>query len=155
MTEWQWKRFDELSKHELYEILRIRQEVFVVEQNCAYVDADGLDQNAWHLTGWHQNDADGRRIAAYLRVVFPGCRYKEPSIGRVLTNAQSRAVGLGKMLMKTALCNIKRTYPNQAVRISAQQYLEEFYNEFEFSRVSEPYNEDGIAHIEMLKTCNK
>ncbi|MEJ2444784.1 MAG: GNAT family N-acetyltransferase [Exilibacterium sp.] len=155
MTEWQWKRFDELSKHELYEILKVRQEVFVVEQNCAYVDADGLDQNAWHLTGWYQNDADGRRIAAYLRVVFPGCRYEEPSIGRVLTTAQSRGRGLGKVLMETALCNIERIYPNQAIRISAQQYLERFYHALEFSRVSEPYSEDGIPHIEMLRRCNR
>ncbi|WP_346836816.1 GNAT family N-acetyltransferase [Microbulbifer sp. SAOS-129_SWC] len=145
---WQWAEFSELSAQQLYAILRERQEVFTVEQDCAYQDADDKDPCAWHLIGW--SDADSEQVLAYLRVVFPGKKYAEPSIGRVLTSAATRGTGIGRELMRRALREIARAYPHTAVRISAQQYLESFYREFGFERVSAPYDEDGIPHIEML-----
>ena len=149
MIKWQWSSFDELSLHELYEILKIRQVIFIVEQDCAYLDADDLDQVAWHLIGWRE-DANKKNIVAYLRVVFPGKKYPEPSIGRVLVTPESRKIGLGKKLTSEAVARIAEEYPNKAIRISAQQHLEKFYSEFGFKTVSKPYKEDGIPHIEML-----
>ena len=152
MVNWQWSLFDELSLNELYEILKIRQAVFVLEQDCAYQDADNLDQVAWHLTGWEEGTYK-KKIIAYLRVVFPGEKYTEPSIGRVLVATESRKKGLGKKLTAEAIARIAIEYPNSAIRISAQQYLEKFYSEFGFRTVSNPYKEDGIPHIEMLRNA--
>ena len=151
MIQWQWKTFDELSTDDLYEILKVRQEVFAVEQDCVYQDADDLDKFSWHLIAWNVSDSGSPGIHAYLRVVFPTYRYREPSIGRVLTVKQARGSGLGKELLRIALLNIEREYKNQPVRISAQQYLYEFYAGYGFEKASEPYDEDGIPHIEMLK----
>jgi len=150
MIKWQWATFDELSLHELYEILQIRQAIFVVEQDCAYQDADNLDQVAWHLIGWSEG-THKKIIIAYLRVVFPGKKFPEPSIGRVLVTPESRKTGLGKKLTAKAIARIAEEYPNTAIRISAQQHLEKFYSELGFKTVSKPYKEDGIPHIEMLR----
>ena len=150
MIKWQWSSFDELSLHELYEILKIRQAIFIVEQNCAYLDADDLDQVAWHLIGWREG-ANKKNCVAYLRVVFPGGKFPEPSIGRVLVTPELRKTGLGKKLTGEAIARIADEYPNTAIRISAQQHLEKYYSEFGFKAVSKPYNEDGIPHIEMLR----
>ena len=150
MIEWQWSSFDELSLHDLYEILKIRQAIFVVEQDCAYQDADDLDQFSWHLIGWREG-TNKKKIVAYLRVVFPGEKFPEPSIGRVLVTPESRKRGLGKKLTIKAIACITDKYPNTAIRISAQQYLERFYSELGFKTVSEAYKEDGIPHIEMLR----
>lgn len=150
MLKWQWSSFDELSQHELYEILKVRQAVFTVEQNCAYQDADGLDKVSWHLMGWRE-DSPENELVAYLRVVLPGEQYAEPSIGRVLTAPSARGSGLGKALTREAIVRISRAYRDTPIRISAQQYLEKFYSEFGFETVSEPYDEDGIPHIEMLR----
>lgn len=151
MTVWQWARFSDLSPSQLYEILRVRQEVFTVEQDCAYQDADGKDRSAWHLAGW-SDDSESPALLAYLRVVYPGKKYAEPSIGRVLTAASTRGSGLGRELMRRAMESIGREYPDTPIRISAQQHLERFYGEFGFERVSDPYDEDGIPHIEMLRS---
>ncbi|MBQ0732306.1 MAG: GNAT family N-acetyltransferase [Oleispira antarctica] len=150
MIKWQWVLFDELSLNELYDIMKVRQAVFTVEQDCAYQDADGLDQFSWHLVGWHEHSGE-QKVAAYLRVVFPDKKYPEPSIGRVLTAEQARGTGLGKVLIREAITHVVDEYPDAAVRISAQQHLEKFYSEFGFKTVSEPYDEDGIPHIEMLR----
>lgn len=150
VPNWQWASFDGLSLGALYEILKLRQAVFVVEQNCAYQDADSLDRVAWHLAGW-RGEAGRSELLAYLRVVFPGNRYSEPSIGRVLTAKTARGTGAGKALMREALARVEQAYPGASVRISAQCYLERFYAGFGFLAVSEPYDEDGIAHIEMLR----
>ena len=150
MIKWQWSSFDELSLYELYEILKIRQTIFIVEQDCAYQDADDLDQVAWHLIGWHE-DAHKKNMVAYLRVVFPGKKFPEPSIGRVLVAPESRKTGLGKELTAEAIARIAEVYPKSAIRISAQQHLEKFYTDFGFKAVSKPYLEDGIPHIEMLR----
>jgi len=154
MVEWQWSLFDELSLGELYEILKIRQAIFVVEQDCAYQDVDDLDQVAWHLVG-RQKGAIKKEIVAYLRVVFPGKKCPEPSIGRVLVMPELRNTGLGKRLVSAAIAHIADEYPNTAIRISAQQQLEKFYAELGFRTTSKPYKEDGIAHIEMLKSVRE
>ncbi|SHE81405.1 ElaA protein [Microbulbifer donghaiensis] len=153
MVQWQWLGFAELSRDQLYEILRIRQEIFTVEQNCAYQDADGKDQFAWHLAGW-KTATESPQLLAYLRVVFPGKKYAEPSIGRVLTVAESRGSGLGKELMARAVRLTAEAYPGMPIRISAQQHLKGFYREFGFEQVSVPYDEDGIPHIEMLRAAS-
>jgi len=150
-VKWQWSRFDELSTRELYDVLKLRQAVFVVEQNCAYQDADDVDQFAWHLLGWQEPAPPTRKLVAYLRLVFPGVKYPEPSIGRVLTAASARRQGLGKQLTREALIQAASEYAGQSLRISAQQHLADFYKEFCFSIVSEPYDEDGIPHVEMLR----
>ena len=147
---WQWSSFEELSRDNLYDVLKVRQAVFVVEQNCAYQDADDLDPVSWHLMGWRETTA-GRELVAYLRVVFPGKKYPEPSIGRVLTTAPVRGTGVGKALTREAITRIALEYPQMSIRISAQRYLEKFYSEFGFETVSDPYKEDGIPHIEMLR----
>lgn len=150
MATWQWLRFSELSATQLYEILRMRQEVFTVEQDCAYQDADGKDQQAWHLVAW-QLETDTPRLLAYLRLLLPGQRYPEPSIGRLLTTEPARGAGLARESMRRAMAQAEAEFPGWSIRISAQQYLEEFYRKLGFKPVSEPYDEDGIAHIEMLR----
>ncbi|MCK4711057.1 MAG: GNAT family N-acetyltransferase [Gammaproteobacteria bacterium] len=147
MIEWRWQKYEDLSSDELYAILRVRQQVFAVEQNCVYQDIDNLDKTAWHLSGWNTDGSNTSNPVAYLRVVYPTYKYDEPAIGRLLTVESVRKTGLGKALLKNALAQIKKEYPDQAVRISAQLYLQKFYAEFGFKQVSNPYNEDGIPHI--------
>ncbi len=149
-VDWQWKRFAELSPAELYALLAARAAVFVVEQACAFLDLDGLDAFAWHLLGWVGAD-EGPTLAAYLRLIDPGRKYVEPSIGRVLTAAPFRGGGLGRAAMRAALERAAVLYPGRALRIGAQQRLERFYAELGFRADSEPYFEDGIAHLEMLR----
>ena len=147
--EWQWKSFAELSSAEAYALFAARAAVFVVEQRCAFQDLDGLDHLAWHLLGWGWSDTE-RTLAAYLRLIEPGGKYAEPSIGRVLTTAAFRGTGLGRVLMREGLARSEALYPGLAVRIGAQQRLERFYEELGFRTVSEPYSEDNIMHVEML-----
>lgn len=144
--EWTWQRLDDLGGRQLHAILAAREAVFVVEQQCAYQEADGRDLHAWHLTAW----AAGH-VAGYLRVVDPGRKYAEPSLGRVLTTAAFRGMGLGRRLVDEGLRRCALAFPGEAIRISAQQRLERFYREFGFQVVSEPYLEDGIPHVEMLR----
>jgi ElaA protein len=146
---WSWQRLETLSSFETHRILRARAEVFVVEQDCAYQDCDDLDLHAWHLTAW--TTATRPEIAAYLRVVDPGAKYAEAAFGRVLTTKPHRRIGLGRTLITEALRRTRGTYGPLAVRISAQQYLETFYRSFGFATVSEPYLEDNIPHLEMLR----
>ena len=152
MLKWHWRTFEALTTDELYEILKARQAVFGLEQNCLYQDIDDLDRFAWHLFAELAEDEPPRQIQAYLRVVHPGRKYDEPSIGRVLTAKRSRGKGIGKLLMDKGIAYIKEECPDQPIRISAQQYLETFYSGFDFKAVSAPYLEDGIPHIEMLRT---
>jgi ElaA protein len=144
---WLWHSFAELSGAELYAILAARQRVFSVEQDCAYLDADGLDLESWHL----RTVSPTGEVQAYLRVLPPGLRYTEASIGRVLTVPEVRRQGLGRPLVAEGLRRLQNLFPGHGVRIGAQQYLENFYSEFGFVTVSVPYDEDGIPHIEMLK----
>jgi ElaA protein len=150
---WRWSRFSELSLHHLYAVLRARSEVFVVEQNCVFLDIDDADQDAWHLLGFAERS--GRiALAAYLRLLPPGSKYAEPSIGRVLTTHDFRRTGAGHALMSEGVRKAAEIYRAHPLRIGAQRYLEAFYAEFSFRRASEPYLEDGIEHIEMLRPAS-
>ncbi|WP_237065545.1 GNAT family N-acetyltransferase [Microbulbifer guangxiensis] len=150
MQDWHWSRFEDLTLQQLYSILRLRQAVFVEEQDCVYQDADGRDQHSWHLAAWQPQESEPE-LLAYLRVVDPGYKYSEPSIGRVLTAPVARRTGLGRELMARGLALCDTHFGPSPIRISAQQYLADFYREFGFAQVSEPYDEDGIPHIEMLR----
>lgn len=145
---WQLAGFRDLSSEVLYAILAARVEVFVVEQGCPYQDLDGLDHASLHL--W-ATDADNR-LAAYARITPPGTRFPEPSIGRVLTGLPWRRTGLGRALMQRAIEAARQYFPGRPVRISAQQYLDRFYAGLGFEFVRGPYPEDGIPHIEMLRS---
>lgn len=151
-TRWEWRAFHELSLAELYAVLRLRQSVFVVEQSCPYHDIDGSDDRAWHLLGWTPGGDDGPLLAAYARVFPPAVKFPEASIGRVITRHAARRTGLGRALMAEAVRRSEAVSPDADIRIGAQMHLERFYEEFGFRRASEPYDEDGIMHIEMLRT---
>ena len=151
---WQWSRFSELRPDDLYAIVRLREAVFVVEQNCPYLDADGRDPGAWHLLGWNQGPAK-RSLVAYARVFEPGVRYTEGSIGRVVTAQEVRRTGLGKRLMAEALRRLESLAPQQKIKIAAQQRLEAFYADLGFTTVSAPYEEDGIMHVDMVRSTGK
>jgi ElaA protein len=138
---WHDRAFADLTVGELYAIVQLREQVFVVEQACVYLDADGTDPVSRHV--WA---ARGDAIVAYCRIVPAGVKYAEPSIGRVITAPAARGTGLGKQLMQRAIAAV-----GSAIRIGAQAHLEAFYNELGFVRVSEPYDEDGIPHLEMLR----
>jgi ElaA protein len=146
---WQWSRMHDLTSGEMYAALAARQLVFAVEQQCAFLDADGHDAHAWHLLGW-TDDGDAPSLAAYLRVLDPGTKYAEPSIGRVLTLPPQRGTGLGRVLMLEGMTRAARLWPERAIRIAAQQRLEAFYASLGFRAASLPYDEDGIVHVDML-----
>jgi ElaA protein len=150
---WQWSRFDAMAPADLYAALVLRQRVFVLEQACVFVDADGADERAFHLLGWQADPrAAGRdSLVAYLRLVDPGVKFAEPSIGRVVTAPEVRGRGHGRTLMREGLAAAARQYPGRAVRIAAQQRLEGFYASLGFVTVSAPYTEDGIPHLDMLR----
>ena len=145
--DWKNKRFGELSRDELFNILHVRQAVFVVEQTCAYPDIDLLDKHAWHFTGWTNTG----EIAAYARILSPGLKHRQPSFGRVLTTEQFRGSGLGEELMRRTLELMQQLFPDQPIKIGAQHHLQQFYQRLGFVSISEPYDEDGIAHIDMLR----
>ncbi|AYR19372.1 GNAT family N-acetyltransferase [Alcaligenes faecalis] len=142
----QWKRLDDLSTREMYAIIQAREAVFVVEQQCAYQDVDGLDLDSWHLSV-----LKGNELAAYARVVAPGLKYAEPSIGRVLTLAQFRSLKIGYALVAEAIRFTEAHYPGAGIRIGAQAHLQKFYGSLGFEPVGKGYDEDGIPHIDMLK----
>ena len=138
------KHFNDLTAKELYEILRLRVDVFVVEQKCSYSEVDEKDLDAWHL--WFE-DEDG--IAGYLRLLAPGVSFKEASIGRVI--AKKRRCGIGSKLMQAGIEKMKEIYGDTDIRIEAQVYAREFYEKAGFVKVSEEFLDDGIPHIEMLR----
>jgi len=156
---WHDRAFGELTVAQLYAIIALREQVFVVEQTCAYLDADGLDPASRHL--WAESsdsdasgdpDASGKltqasTIQAYLRIVPAGAKFEEISLGRIVTAPGARGTGLGRTLVRRGLAAVG----NSPVRIGAQAHLERFYGELGFHRVSEPYIEDGIPHIDMLR----
>ena len=151
---WQWARIADLAAAELYAVMVARQTVFAVEQHCAFLDADGLDLDAWHLLGWDVSSTP-HALAGYLRVIDPGRKYAEPAIGRVLTMPAYRGIGLGRVVMHEGLARTARVFPGHAVRIAAQQRLEAFYASLGFRTVSAPYIEDGIPHVEMLRAADE
>jgi ElaA protein len=143
---WSEKPFAELSNSALYEILQLRQLVFVVEQQCVYLDVDGHDPRCWHLAG---HDLHG--LVAYARLIPPGLLGAEVSIGRVATDPRARGSGVGKLLMQQAIEHVTRRWGG-AIVISAQAYLQRFYRDFGFVAVGKEYLEDGIPHIEMRRS---
>lgn len=148
--DWHFSRFADLTPFDLYDVLAARQNVFILEQTCLYPDIDGYDLEAHHLLGWR--DVDGKRqLAAYLRVLAPGAKYDEMSIGRVITTPAARGSGAGRALLEQGIAHAEALHPGHRIRIGAQQYLERFYASFGFETVSAPYDEDGIMHIDMLR----
>jgi len=146
MVNWTIKKFNELTLDELYNILQLRNEVFIVEQNCVYKDTDGKDQSAWHLMAIE----DGK-LVAYTRILPPGVSYGDPAIGRVVTSSSKRRTGLGKELMKRTIEACEKLFGKISITLSAQVYLEDFYRGFGFIVVGEEYLDDGIPHIEMSR----
>ena len=147
---WECTPFGELSGDDLYAAMALRQIVFVVEQNCAYLDADGLDPQALHLLGRTREDGS-QRLVAYARLFAPGVKYAEASIGRVVTHPDARGTGLGLALMEEGIRRIQENGWGSEIRIAAQMYLEGFYERFGFRRVSEPFLEDNIWHVDMRR----
>lgn len=143
---WYNKHFSQLTASELHDILKVRINVFVVEQNCPYPEIDGKDLDAWHVFGVDEN----KNVVGVSRILRPGISYDEPSIGRVATTKEARMTGAGMQMMEFVMHEIKSLFPNENVRISAQEYLKGFYEKFGFVKVSESYLEDDILHIEML-----
>jgi len=139
---WHDRAFAELTTDELYAIIALREQVFVVEQRCVYLDADGVDPRCRHL--WAQ---DGGEIVAYLRLIPPGVTYEQAAIGRVIVAQRMRGTGLGRELMRRGLAAAGAV----PVRLGAQAHLEKFYTDLGFRRVSDVYDEDGIPHIQMLR----
>ena len=144
---WRFAPFAELTPREVHDLLQLRAAVFVVEQNCVFQDVDGADLESWHLLGRR-----GDSLVAYARLIPAGVKFDEPSIGRVVSLPALRGTGLGRDLMAEALRRADTLWPGRAIRIGAQQRLERFYNDFGFAQSSAPYDEDGIMHIEMLRT---
>lgn len=139
----------DMSIEQLYQICKLRQEVFIVEQHCAYSDLDGLDDKCDHLCAWQHVD-DDQRLVAYARIIPPGTLHEDAAIGRVLTAQGVRGQGIGRELMQKAISEIVTRYSNTKIRLSAQRYLESFYASFGFERMSDVYLEDGIEHILMV-----
>ncbi len=140
------KAFDELTPAQLYAILRLRNEVFVVEQNCVFQDADNKDYHCNHLMLFNEGE-----LMAYARIVPAGVAYKEMSIGRVITSLKVRGTGAGRILMTKAIELCYETLGPGPIRIGAQSYAKAFYASLGFVETGEPYDEDGILHIEMIK----
>ncbi|MEP5255997.1 MAG: GNAT family N-acetyltransferase [Winogradskyella arenosi] len=139
------KTFDELSTQELYELLQLRSEVFVVEQDCVYQDIDGKDQKALHILGYSEGE-----LVAYTRIFDAGYYFKESSIGRVIVRSKARKLNYGYAIMEASIAAIKSHYNTTSIRISAQCYLIAFYTNLGFVAVGEDYLEDGIPHINMI-----
>lgn len=142
------KRFDELTPAKLYEILKLRNAVFIVEQNCAYQDIDGIDETAYHM--WLE---DENGIADYVRLLPPGVRFEDPAIGRVI--AVRRRSGVGSQIVRAAQSAVREVFGADSVTIEAQAYAREFYEKLGFVQQSDEFDEDGIPHILMRWTANK
>jgi ElaA protein len=145
-TTWFVREFAELTLEQLYAIIQLRERVFVVEQRCAYIDADGADPACKHL--WAESDGE---IVAYLRVVPAGVKFVEVSIGRVITAPSARGSGMGRELMKRGI--VEAGGDEQPIRIGAQAHLSKWYGELGFVKASDVYWEDGIAHVEMVRAA--
>ncbi len=145
--EWFWKAWGELSREELYKLLQLRQAVFVVQQDCPYLDADGLDAEACHLLGIQ----DGA-LVPYARAFAPGKVYPEAAIGRVITKESIRGQGWGRPLMEEAIRGVRATWGSVPVKVSAQAHLESYYSSLGFEVCGPGYDEDGIPHLPMRRS---
>jgi ElaA protein len=147
---WECFPFSSISAADLYAAMQLRQQVFVLEQKCLYMDADGVDRVASHLLGWQR--VDGRRtLVAYARLLPPRVKYAEASIGRVVSHPDVRATGIGRALMHEAIRLVEAAGWGTEIRIAAQMYLERFYESYGFRRVTDPYLEDDIWHVDMRR----
>ena len=146
VMHWKWQKFNDISGFEMHEILSVRQRVFIVEQQCIYLDADGLDKYSYHLTGRSEEG----ELRVYARVTYPGKRFEEPSIGRILAVMDFRGKGHARKAVQLAIKKIKKEFPGQNIKISAQMYLLNFYSSLGFCQISESYDEDGIEHVDMI-----
>ncbi|WP_417201056.1 GNAT family N-acetyltransferase [Bizionia sp.] len=146
MLEIKTKTFQELTRDELYQLLQLRSEVFVVEQDCVYQDIDGKDDKALHVLGFKNN-----KVVAYTRIFKPGFYFDEASIGRVVVKNFERKNQYGYAIMKASISAIKNIYNETTIKISAQTYLKTFYTNLGFQEVGKGYLEDGIPHIGMVK----
>jgi ElaA protein len=149
LMEWKLKKFEELSVDELYAILQLRSEVFIVEQNCVYHDPDNKDKIAWHLMCFEEN-----KLVAYTRLLPPDISYPEASIGRVVTAPSVRKSGLGKELMQRSIAGCENIFGTKSITLGAQVYLKRFYESFGFIDSGEEYIEDGIPHIAMTRKAS-
>ena len=151
MPELQWNcfQFSDLDNHKLYEILKLRVDVFVVEQNCAYPELDNKD---YHKDTRHMFAHSGKKLLAYSRLLPPALSYPEASIGRFAVDASVHRQGIGTELLNSSINKINAVWPDSNISISAQDYLQNFYEKAGFKKVSDVYLEDGIPHIEMLKS---
>ena len=149
---WRCCSFFDLSLVELEAIYALRQAVFIIEQQCIYLDIDGLDEKSWHLAAWVKGQD---WPLAYARLLPPGLKFAEASIGRVLTAPSSRGCGKGKELIHRAVAASQTLFEGAALRISAQAHLEMFYRGFGFAAVGKQYLEDGIAHVEMIRNSEQ
>ena len=147
--EIQVRKFSELTSPQLYEMLRLRSEVFVVEQDCVYQDIDNKDQYALHILGYEEGV-----LAAYTRIFDAGKYFDKPSIGRVIVKMEYRKRNLGHEILRASIETVESVFGKQAIEISAQTYLEKFYNTHGFMAVGETYLEDGIPHVRMIRTVN-
>ncbi|MEH6627010.1 MAG: GNAT family N-acetyltransferase [Motiliproteus sp.] len=149
---WQLYHFSELSTDQLYQLLKLRVDVFVVEQQCPYPELDGKDiqPGSRHLLGYQQ-----QQLVAYSRLLTPGCSFAEASIGRILVAAEHRQHGLGRMLVQESIRLAEQLWPDTGIKIGAQSQLTAFYQSCGFIEDSDPYMEDGIEHIDMLITPAK
>jgi ElaA protein len=149
MITWRCAPFDHLTPREIHDMLQARSAAFVVEQSCVFLDIDGVDPECWHLVGY-----EGPILVATARLVPPGTKFAEPSIGRVVTTSAVRGTGLGRVLMREAIAQAEKLWPRQAIRIGAQAHLQEFYGSLGFAAVTQPYMEDGILHVDMVRPAS-
>lgn len=139
------KTFNDLNTTELYQIIHLREKVFVVEQECFYLDADNHDQKSWHLLYYSD-----KTLSAYLRILPPNTTYDLPSIGRVVVDEKYRGSKLGRLIMTEAIAFLKQKFKNTHIKIGAQTYLNSFYKSLGFNNIGDEYIEDGIPHIHMV-----
>ncbi len=145
---WRCLAFNELSTDQLFELLKLRQDIFVLEQQCLYPDIDEKDRSSHHLLGYYENSSN---LVAYLRIVCPGMSYREPSLGRVAVAKAIRRNGMGEILVERGVQELRKLYPDTRIQIGAQYYLKQFYESAGFETSGETYLEDGIPHIDMIK----
>lgn len=146
--EWRWKAFEDLTAAEVYAMLAARSAVFVIEQNCLYGDIDGLDSDAWHLFAFGPGEKRPP-LAGYLRVLLPDAGDADIRIGRVLTTAEFRGIGLGNAMLERSLAHIRAQWPGTPIRLHAQAHLQPFYGAFGFEPISDVHDDDGIPHVWM------
>lgn len=146
---WELKKWKELSADDLYHAYKLRTDVFVVEQGCAYPEVDEHDLNSEHLFGWQD-----KTLVCYARICPPGTVYPHPSLGRIVVEEHYRGNSFGRELINRGLARLSELFPNQAIKIQAQEYLEPFYQSFGFKTITESYPDAGVMHVDMVKDYN-